>query len=92
MIRDLHRPDFDQRRNLRGIFDGRYKLVRYFSLDGYNLPRDVEELREKNDIALYDLVEDPGERENLANPDQPRYDTCSCSAHPPARRGIVWGA
>jgi arylsulfatase len=72
-IRGLHRPDFDQRRNIRGIFDGRYKLVRYFSLDGYNTPESVEELLEKNDIALYDLVEDPGESENIANPDHPRY-------------------
>ena len=74
MFGDLHRPDFDKRRNLRGIFDGRYKLVRYFSLDGYNLPKDVEELRERNDIALYDLVEDPGELENIANPEHPHYD------------------
>lgn len=73
-IRGLHRPDFDQRRNIRGIFDGRYKLVRYFSLDDYNQPKDVEELRERNDIALYDLVEDPSERENIANPDHPGYD------------------
>ena len=73
-IRGLHQPDFDQRRNIRGIFDGRYKLVRYFSLDDYNQPKDVEELRERNDIALYDLVEDPSERENIANPDHPGYD------------------
>ena len=68
------RPDFNSRHNLRGIFDGGYKLVRYFALDGCNIPRDVGELRDKNEIALYDLHEDPEERENLANPDHPRYD------------------
>lgn len=68
------RPDFSKRHNLRGIFDGRYKLVRYFALDGYNIPEDVEELRQKNDLALYDLQTDPEERDNLASPDHPRYD------------------
>ena len=39
----------------RGIFDGRYKLVRYFGLGHYHLPGSVEELLATNDVALYDL-------------------------------------
>ena len=69
----LH-PDFELQHNLRGVFDGRYKLVRYFALDGYNVPQDVEALLENNNVALYDLQIDPEERDNLANPDHPRYD------------------
>ena len=69
----LH-PDFDLQHNLRGVFDGRYKLVRYFALDGYNVPQDVEALLADNNVALYDLQNDPEERDNLANPDHPRYD------------------
>jgi arylsulfatase A-like enzyme len=67
-------PDFSLRHNLRGVFDGRYKLVRYFALDGYNTPADIAELRENNNVALYDLQTDPQERDNLANADHPHYD------------------
>jgi arylsulfatase A-like enzyme len=73
-MRGILQPDFSLRHNLRGVFDGRYKLVRYFALDGYNTPESVEELREKNNLALYDLQTDPEERDNLANADHPHYD------------------
>jgi arylsulfatase A-like enzyme len=73
-MRGILQPDFSLRHNLRGVFDGRYKLVRYFALDGYNTPQDVGELREKNNLALYDLEADPEERDNLANADRPGYD------------------
>jgi arylsulfatase len=67
-------PDMDKREMFRGIFDGRYKLVRYFGLGHYHLPDSVEELLETNDVALYDLRNDPEEMNNLAVPDSPLYD------------------
>ncbi|HRW06723.1 MAG TPA: sulfatase-like hydrolase/transferase [Caldilineaceae bacterium] len=50
---------------VRGIFDGRYKMTRYFSPLNYHRPADVTELRAKNDIELYDTLEDPDEINNL---------------------------
>jgi hypothetical protein len=58
----------------RGIFDGRYKLVRYFGLGSFNLPASVKQLLADNDVALYDLQSDPEEMDNLANPAHPKYD------------------
>ena len=71
---EFEKPDLDKREMFRGIFDGRYKLVRYFGLAHYNLPQSVEELLAKNDVALYDLQNDPEEMNNLANPENPDYD------------------
>ena len=73
-IADLERPNMEKRELFRGIFDGRYKLVRYFSLAHYNLPNSVDELLSMNDVSLYDLKMDPEELNNLANPDHPDYD------------------
>jgi arylsulfatase len=67
-------PDPDKRELFRGIFDGRYKLVRYFGLGHYHLPKSVDELLANNDVALYDLRNDPEEMNNLANPDSDDYD------------------
>jgi arylsulfatase len=67
-------PDPDRRELFRGIFDGRYKLVRYFGLGHYHQPESVEELLANNDVALYDLRNDPEEMNNLADPDGPYYD------------------
>jgi arylsulfatase A-like enzyme len=71
---ELEKPDMDKREVFRGVFDGHYKLVRYFGLAHYNLPRSVEELQTNNDVALYDLQNDPEEMDNLANPENPGYD------------------
>ena len=49
----------------RGIFDGRYKMTRYFAPLEYHRPADVAELRAKNDIELYDTLTDPDELNNL---------------------------
>ena len=51
-----------------------YTLVRYFGLGHYHLPESVEELLANNDVALYDLVNDPEEMNNLASQDNPDYD------------------
>ena len=48
--------------------------MRYFGLAHYNLPESVEELLINNDVALYDLLNDPEEMNNLADPDNPSYD------------------
>jgi arylsulfatase A-like enzyme len=71
---EIEKPNMENRELFRGIFDGRYKLVRYFGLAHYNLPGSVEELLSINDVSLYDLKMDPEEMNNLANPDHPYYD------------------
>ena len=71
---ELEKPDLDKREVFRGIFDGRYKLIRYFGLAHYNLPQSVEELLANNDVALNDLQNDPEEMDNLADPENPSYD------------------
>ena len=58
----------------RSVFDGRFKLVRYFGLGNYHLPQSVEELLANNDLALYDMHMDPEEMDNLADRNNPNYD------------------
>ncbi|SDQ41776.1 sulfatase-like hydrolase/transferase [Quadrisphaera sp. DSM 44207] len=67
-------PDMDKRTFFRAVCDGRHKLVRWFSPTQYEVPRTVEELHATSDVALYDLVEDPGEMRNLGDPSRPGYD------------------
>ena len=74
LVDEIGLPDLDAREMFRGIFDGRYKLVRYFGLGHYNLPTSVQQLLADNDLALYDLQSDPDEMDNLADPAHPRYD------------------
>ena len=73
-IEDLEKPNMENRELFRGIFDGRYKLVRYFGLAHYNLPDSVDELLTNNDVSLYDVQMDPEEMNNLADPENPGYD------------------
>ncbi len=74
LVHEIGVPDLEKRELFRGIFDGRYKLVRYFGMGNYNMPAEVQELLTDNDVALYDLQSDPEEMDNLANPAHPRYD------------------
>jgi arylsulfatase A-like enzyme len=74
ILDEIGTPNMDNRELFRGVFDGRYKLVRYFGLGHYNLPQSVEDLLANNDVALYDLHIDPEEMNNLAEPDNPNYD------------------
>jgi arylsulfatase len=67
-------PDFSLRTFFRAVFDGRYKLVRWFSPEDYALPATLDALVATSDVGLYDLAEDPGERENIGHPDHPAYD------------------
>jgi len=71
---EIEKPNMENREFFRGVFDGRYKLIRYFGMANYNLPGSVEELLSENDVALYDIQKDPDEVNNLANPDNPDYD------------------
>jgi hypothetical protein len=66
-------PDFSKRTFFRTVVDGRYKFVRWFSPEEYGNPSTLDELNAKSDITLHDLREDPGEIENLGNPQHPRY-------------------
>lgn len=59
---------------MRCVVDGRYKLVRFFSPDNYSNPDYLDELIKTSDLGLYDLLNDPGELENLANPNHEKYD------------------
>ena len=74
VLDEIGSPDLGKREVFRGVYDGRYKLIRYFGLGHYHLPQSAEELLANNDVALYDLVHDPEEMNNLANRDNPDYD------------------
>ena len=74
LVKEIGVPNLEKRELFRGVFDGRYKLVRYFGMGHYNLPASVKELLANNDVALYDLLMDPEEMDNLANPAHPKYD------------------
>ena len=63
---DNKQPDYNKRGAMRGVFDGRYKLSRYFAPNSYNRPADFDALVASNDLELYDTQTDPEERDNLA--------------------------
>jgi arylsulfatase A-like enzyme len=67
-------PDFSKRTFFRAVVDGQYKLVRWFSPSEYGNPSTIEELLASGDVTLHDLVNDPGEMENIGHPNHPRYD------------------
>jgi arylsulfatase len=60
------RPNLKKRGAIRSVYDGRYKLNRYFSPQEHHIPRSIEELLANNDVELFDLVDDPYEMNNLA--------------------------
>lgn len=59
--------DWSKRGIMRGIFDGRYKFARYFSPKEFHTPTDFKTLVRKNDLELYDTMNDPDEIVNLAH-------------------------
>jgi arylsulfatase A-like enzyme len=67
-------PDFRKRTFFRAVVDGRYKLVRWFCPEEYGNPATYEELYATADVTLHDLVRDPGELENLGDPEHPQHD------------------
>ena len=66
VIKQATLPNMKKRGSLRTVFDGRYKFTRYFSPTEHNQPSNLEDLYAKNDLELFDLVEDPQEMKNLA--------------------------
>lgn len=58
-------PDFNNRTSIRSIWDGQYRFTRYFSPIHFNTPTTLEELFSKNDVEVYDLINDPDEVNNL---------------------------
>ncbi len=67
-------PDYSKRTFFRAVVDGQYKLVRWFSPDAYGNPSTLDELYATGDVTLHDLVNDPGELENIGNPRHPKHD------------------
>jgi len=70
---DLSRdhPDLSKRGFLAMTFDGRYKFGRYYAPNNFNTPQTLEEILAGNDIELFDLKNDPDEKNNLAvNPEE----------------------
>ncbi len=80
LVDEIGVPNLEARELFRGIFDGRYKLVRYFGMGNYHLPTSIQQLLADNDVALYDLQSDPEEMDNLADPAHPKYDEALLSA------------
>ena len=67
-------PDFSKRTFFRAVVDGQFKLVRWFSPEEYGNPSTIEELYTTGDVTLHDLMDDPGEMENIAHPDHPSFN------------------
>jgi arylsulfatase len=59
-------PDLSKRGFVSMTFDGRYKYARYYAPSQFNTPRTLAEILAWNDLELFDLKEDPEERNNLA--------------------------
>jgi len=51
---------------LRGYYDGRYRFARYFEPGDDHLPRDWQTLVGRNELELYDTLNDVDEMANLA--------------------------
>lgn len=58
--------EYQYRTFYRALFDGRYRFARYFSPRDHHRPTDWENLIGRNDLELYDTLEDPLEMTNLA--------------------------
>jgi arylsulfatase len=67
-------PDFSRRTFYRAVVDGQYKLVRWFAPTEYGNPATLDELTATGDVTLHDMINDPGEMENIGHPDHPAYD------------------
>ena len=60
------KPDLTKRGFQRTMIDGRHKYSRYFAPAQHHIPDTVDQVRELNDVELFDLAEDPHEMTNLA--------------------------
>jgi arylsulfatase A-like enzyme len=55
-----------RRGQMRGVYDGRWKFLRYSAPHSVSQPTTLEGLLATHDIELYDTHSDPGETKNLA--------------------------
>jgi arylsulfatase A-like enzyme len=60
------KPNLKKRGAIRSIFDGQYKLNRYYSPLEHHVPKTMEQLFANNDLELFDVSNDPFEMNNLA--------------------------
>lgn len=74
LVSSIRSSHFDARHVMRGIYDGHYKFIRYHAINQHNQPASIDDLYRDNDVALYDLWEDPDEIDNRANRHNPAYD------------------
>ena len=56
----------DKRGFMSFVFDGQYKFARYYAPAKFNTPTTLEQILRDNDIQLFDLKNDPLEKNNLA--------------------------
>lgn len=61
------RPNLRKRGAIRSVYDGRYKLNRYFSPLEHHVPKTIEQLFSFNDIELFGQKNDPLQMNNLAS-------------------------
>ena len=60
------KPNLKKRGAIRSVFDGQYKLNRYYSPLEHHVPKTMEQLFANNDLELFDVSNDPLEMNNLA--------------------------
>jgi arylsulfatase len=65
----------DRRGFLSFVFDGRYKLGRFYAPNDFNTPKSLEQLFRHNDVQVFDLESDPDEMRNLALTRERNRDT-----------------
>jgi arylsulfatase len=63
------------RRFMSFVFDGRYKLARFYAPNAFNTPKTLDQLFKHNDVQVFDLKNDPEEVRNLALDRQKHADT-----------------
>ena len=66
LARQGFKPNLKKRGAIRSVFDGRYKLNRYYSPLQHHVPKTLEQLFANNDLELFDVSNDPSEINNLA--------------------------
>ena len=65
----------DNRGFMSFVFDGRYKLARFYAPNDFNTPKTLDQLFKHNDVQVFDLKADPEEMHNLALDREKNSDT-----------------
>lgn len=66
-------PDLSNKALHRGVYDGRYKFTRYYAADSHHIPESLDQLKQHNELELYDTLNDPNEMTNLAAIESPNW-------------------